>query len=132
MTEFKKITFVNSEYNPDTTLAKVTVKCGNDYFVGYAKADEKDAQRSSFLRGCSIAELKANRKALKSQLKEFKRDYEVVKEFVNRCKQSKDFDENSMTAKMIFKQEAILKNKMNFLQIGLDALDANLKQLRER
>ena len=132
MTEFKKITFVNSEYNPDTTLAKVTVKCGKDYFVGYAKADEKDAQRPSFLRGCSIAELKANRKALKSQLKEVKRDYEVVKEFVDRCMQSKDFDKNSMTAKIVFKQEAILEKRMNFLQIGLDALDANLKQLRKR
>ena len=127
MTELKRIKFICSEYDKEKNLAKVTVKCGNDFFIGYAKANGADIERAGEFKGCLIAELKENRKALKAQLKEIKRDYNTVHEFIEKCKQSKSFDENSCSAKMMFRQENILKKKVNLIHMGIATIEKMLE-----
>lgn len=128
MTEIKAVEFIQSKYDKENCLSTVTVRSGNNFYTAHAKANGTDIDHASEFKGCTIAELKANKKALKAQLNELKRDYDVIHQFVEKCKQSKNFDENSPVAKLMFRQENIAEKKVNLIQMGIITIENMLER----
>lgn len=113
MTNFKKIVFINADYDENTQLATATIQYGKEQFIGYAKPYGTDADTPNRFRGCRIAELKATKKAIKNTLAKMSEEYGTIHQFMLNCLQTKAFDVNSPTAKVMFRQENVLLNRIS-------------------
>ena len=74
---------------------------GKEY-MGVARLHPDD--KPSKFAGCAIAETRAEIKALKDELKQEKAKCEEIRKFVKACRQYKDWDDNSKTAKLMYRQ----------------------------
>lgn len=95
---------VSSHFNEETGKSIVGVKHKKRIYYGTARLHPEDADKASKYAGCRFAELRAEIQALKVEHKKEKKACEEIRKFVRACSQYKNFDENSPTAKAIYRQ----------------------------
>lgn len=96
--------FITSEYEPNTGVSMVKVKHRNRIFVGTSAVHPDDKAYASTYTGGAIAEIRANIKALKYELRVLKKETKEWTKFLNACTNCKKFDKESDTAKVVYRQ----------------------------
>lgn len=98
---------VNAQYHlwsDDDGISYATVKHLNKLFTGLAHLHPKDKDRESQFAGCDIAEQRAQIKALKYELKLKKEKCDECRNFVKACECYKNWDKESPSAKVVYRQ----------------------------
>ena len=93
---------VGSYFNDGVSLCEVQHK--KKIYLGISRVHPDDLHSNSMIFGGSIAEKRAQIKALKDELKEEKSSCDECRNFVKACTGYKNFDKNSPTAKAMFTQ----------------------------
>ena len=102
-------------------------------FVGSAKLHPDDQNTRSELVGGSIAETRAIIKALQYERKLLKEKYKEYQNFVKACECYKNFDKDSQTAKVMYRQLNRRKRNIEKLTEKIDLLKEGIHEgLRER
>ena len=96
--------FIDSYYNQKNGYSCVYVQHLKRYFFGTAFLHPDDKENASEYAGCALAELRAQIKALKYERKLAKKKADQAIDFVKACECYKNFDKNSDTAKVIYRQ----------------------------
>ena len=123
--------FVDSFFNG--VESKVKVKHLGKIFEGRSNCLPEDMDKASSFAGCHFAELKAEIKALKYELKIAKASCDECRNFVKACTQYKNFDPESPTAKVMFRQLNRRIKTVNNIVDRIDSAQYNLeKEIRQR
>ena len=96
--------FISSSYDPDTGLSTVTMQHLGVKFVGVAKLHPEDRETASRFGGCLIAELRATIAGYKYERNIAKQKADEAIDFLKACEHYKNFDKNSPTAKVMYRQ----------------------------
>lgn len=94
--------FIKCEYQDNVTI--VTMEHLGLTFKGKARCIDEDMLHFSKIRGGQIAEEKATIKALKYEREIEKRKCEEIRKFVKACRCYKNWENDSKTAKVIYRQ----------------------------
>lgn len=94
--------FIKCEYQDNVTI--VTMKHLGLTFEGKARCIDEDMLHFSKIRGGEIAEERATIKALKYEREIEKRKCEEIRKFVKACRCYKNWENDSKTAKVIYRQ----------------------------
>lgn len=96
------MSFVDSITYPESGHSIVKIEHKGKIYQGEAWCHPDD-EWSEFI-GCGFAELRATLEALKEEYKEEKAKVDELKKFVKAIQQYKNFDNNSGTAKAMYRQ----------------------------
>ena len=94
--------FIKCEYQDNVTI--VTMEHLGLTFEGKARCMDEDMLHFSKIRGAQIAEEKATIKALKYEREIEKRKCEEIRKFVKACRCYKNWENDSKTAKVVYRQ----------------------------
>ena len=94
--------FIKCEYQDNVTI--VTMEHLGLTFKGKARCMDEDMLHFSKIRGGQIAEEKATIKALKCEREIEKRKCEEIRKFVKACRCYKNWENDSKTAKVVYRQ----------------------------
>lgn len=94
--------FIKCEYQGNVTI--VTIEHLGLTFKGKARCIDEDMLHFSKIRGGEIAEERATIKALKYEREIEKRKCEEIRKFVKACRCYKNWENDSKTAKVIYRQ----------------------------
>ena len=134
---------IESSFNPTLGKSIAVVKYKKRKYYGYAWIHPEDKEKASKYTGCRYAEIRAEIKALKREYKEEKYLCEECRKFVKACSQYKNFDKESPTAKVMFRQlnQRIkrvnkladkINQKMQELEIAIKQKDIVSKALQKK
>lgn len=119
--------FKDSSTIPETGYSYVIVQhCGNEY-MGKAKCHPDD-EWSEFT-GCRYAHQRAEINALKDEWRKKKAACEECRKFVVAVSQYSNFDKESLTAKVMFRQLNRRIKEVNQLAEKISKLEFNLRVL---
>ena len=96
--------FVNSTYDSESGTSIVIMRHMGERFLGTAYVHPKDMENASEYAGCNLAELRATVKALKYERRLAKYRADEAIDFLKSCECYKNFDKESPTAKVIYRQ----------------------------
>ena len=94
--------FISCDYNENSHYTIVCMEHLNIRFYGIAKLHPED-EYSKYV-GAEVAESRATIKALQYEVQLKKVKLHEIENFIRACQQYKNFDKNSSTAKVVFKQ----------------------------
>lgn len=126
--------FISSDYevNEREAISAVTVQHLGKKFDGYAWGHPDDKENWSEFAGCSYAETRAMIEALKYERKQAKEKADAAIDFLKACECYKNFDKNSETAKVLYRQINQRVKKVNDLADKInnlyDDLDKSIKR----
>ena len=116
--------FRDSFYDTENGLSVTIVQHLGKTFIGEAKLHPDDKDKASKFSGCRLAELRAEAKALKYEYNKAKADSESCRKMMVACTQTKNFDKDSDTAKVLFHQVNIkIKNVNKIADLYNDELE---------
>jgi len=118
----------HASYDPETGISMVILQKGNERFTGVATLNEEDADVASSFAGCQFAETKARIKMLKTEYREEKKKYLVLKNLYKQMIQLKDFEElyfHTPPVRLLRKQLKIQESKMNKIKDNFLYLQEN-------
>lgn len=123
--------FINSSY--ENGISTVIMEHKGEYFTGIAKLHPDDIDKASEFAGGDLAESRAVIKALKYERKLLLQEAETCRKFVRACKQQKNWDNDSSTAKSIYHQLNIKIKKVNEITDEINKmLSSNEKTIMRR
>ena len=117
--------FCNSWTFKSDGLSQVFVEHKGQVYEGIAKCHPDDIW--SEFTGCKFAELRAMKKALKAQYKEEKLKLNAIKNFITAVSQYKNFDNESSTAKAMYRQYNRRVKQLEELASKITAIDDVIK-----
>lgn len=94
--------FIGSETYKERGISLVDLEYQHKLFTGKARKHPDDEWSEFF--GCEIAEIRARIKAAKYELNKKKREYKCYENFVKSLECYKNFDPESPTAKVVYRQ----------------------------
>jgi len=113
-------------------VSQVCIEHKGQIYAGVAKCHPDDTW--SEFTGCKFAELRATKKALKAQYKEEKLKLDAIKTFMTAVSQYKNFDNESSTAKAMYRQYNRRVKRLEEIASDISAIDdvikARLKSLK--
>lgn len=95
---------INSYFTERTGTSSCTVQRKGKIYTGFAKLHPDDAEKVSRFAGCELAEIRAEIKALKAELKQEREKCEEVRKFVIACTQYAKWDKEDPSAKVVYRQ----------------------------
>ena len=95
---------IESYFNETLGKSISVIKHKKKKYYGYAWVHPEDKEKASKYTGCRYAEIRAKIKALKAEYRKEKAACEECRKFVKACSQYKNFDKESPTAKVMFRQ----------------------------
>lgn len=97
--------FLKSSYFTEQTgTSSCTVQHKGKIYTSFAKLHPDDAEKVSRFAGCEIAEIRAEIKALKAELKQEREKCEEVRKFVMACTQYAKWNKEDSSAKAVYRQ----------------------------
>lgn len=97
--------FLKSSYFTEQTgTSSCTIQHKGKMYTGFAELHPDDAEKASRFAGCELAEIRAEIKALKSELKQEREKCEEVRKFVIACTQYSKWDKEDPSAKVVYRQ----------------------------
>jgi hypothetical protein len=115
-------------YDSKTGYSRVIIEHMGKQFSGIASLHPDDKDKASKYAGCSYAETRAEIKALKYERKIAKEKAEEFRKIVKACEQYKNWDKNSPSAKIIYRQLNLKIRKVNELT---DIINQKMKNLEK-
>jgi hypothetical protein len=98
------------EFANDNSTTFIRMKNGKHEYYAYAHLNPED--RYSKIVGGTICEHRCYLKYWKDKLKEKKKQYKIINDFLKRCIQTEAFDRRSLTAKVVFHQLNLLNKEI--------------------
>lgn len=117
--------FIDSLYDETTGISKVTVQHLGVKFTGSAFVHPEEPHPSAFA-GCEYAEIRAEIEALKYERQLEKNKADMAIDFLKSCKGYKNFDNDSDTAKVLYRQ---LNKRVQRVNNITDEINKRLRQL---
>lgn len=121
-----------SNYDETTGISYCEVQHKGKIYSGVSRLHPEDKEIASKYTGCRYAEIKAEIKALKAEYNEAKASCEECRKFVKACSQYSNFDKESPTAKVMYRQLNRRIKKVNQLADKINQrimdLDIAIKQ----
>ena len=112
---------VYSEYDRNTGMSCVVIDYKGRYKLqGSARLHPDDYDNASEIIGCQYAEARAIANTLMIKLRNLKAKYKDFQEFVQSCEQYKNFDPESPTAKVMYRQ-------LNRRRIEIEKLEKDIE-----
>lgn len=96
--------FITSTYDKKTGYSTVILEHLGQTFQGNARLHPDDKEKASEFAGCSYAEIRATIKALKYERKIQKEKAEEVRKFIKQCEAYNNWDKESPTARVVYRQ----------------------------
>ena len=96
------VKYVKATVDEDDGFSEVVVRNGKRYYHGYAQLHPDDDWSSIF--GCRIAELRATLNALNDVIREKRKEYRCIQNFIKACECYKNFDVESNSARCVYRQ----------------------------
>lgn len=96
-------------------VSTVIIKNAYGTFTGYSHLLEEDVPYESSLAGCRFAEMKANIKIFKYQIKELKKKIKVLKDFEKMLNCCNGYNEKSLEARKLRKQIYLYNEELKSL-----------------
>ena len=125
--------FRDAIYNKNKGYAHVTVQHLGEIFEGEAWGHPEDKDNWSEFAGCSYAETRAMISALKWERRNAKEKADQSIDFLKSCQCYKNFDKDSETAKVLYRQINQRVKKVNDLTDKINELYDSLdKAIRRR
>lgn len=121
--------FIDSCYDEETGISSVTVQHLGEKFTAEARLHPQDSERASKYTGCSIAEMRARIKALKKERAIAKNKADMALDFVKSLQCYSNFDPESETAKVVYRQLNRRINKVNELADRINSLYLEIQAL---
>jgi hypothetical protein len=119
---------IKSVYNEDLGTSVCEIIHKKQTYTGLSKLhpdDKKDGLGSKYT-GCRYAEIRAEIKALKAEYKKEKAACEECRKFVKACSQYRNFDKESTTAKVMYRQ---LNRRIKKVNKIADAINQKIQDL---
>ena len=95
---------ISSYFTERTGTSSCTIKHKGEKYTAYARLHPDDKDKASRFAGCQLAEIRAEIKVLKEELKQEKAKCEEVRKFVLACGQYAKWDKNEASAKVVYRQ----------------------------
>jgi hypothetical protein len=108
-----------------------TVRHLGQYFTGQSYRHPEEEYPSNYA-GCQYAEIRATIKALKYERELAKHKADIAKEFVRKCEDRKEFQEEDSTTRAMYKELNAQINKVNKLTDAINLLLEDLDRLPKR
>lgn len=125
--------FINSSYDPDTGISKVTMQHLGKKFLGIAKLNPDAKETASEFAGCYYAEIRAKINALKYERNKAKEEAEICRKFVKSIECYSKFNAKEDSAKSIYRQLNRRIKKVNDLAYQINNLLIHLdKSIHDR
>lgn len=121
--------FISSSYDPETGLSTVVMQHLGIKFTGTAQLHPDDKENASKYGGCVIAEFRAAIAAYKYERKLAKQKADEAIDFMKACEGYSNFDKNSPTAKIMYRQVNRRIKKVNDIT---DKINELLKQIEQQ
>lgn len=116
-----------SNFNSVEGISTVILEHQGKEYTGYSVLLPEDIPTMSRFTGCRYAEMKAQIKALKGELKEKRKACDECRKFVQAVSNYKNFDKESPTAKAMYRQLNRRIKEVNKLIETINKLDFDLK-----
>lgn len=124
--------FISSSYDPENGTSTVVMQHLGEKFTGEAKIHPEEADKKSEFAGCSYAETRATIKGLKYERKIAKEKADAALDFVKSCEGYANFDAESPSAKVMYRQLNQRIKRVNDLADEINdlyrALDMSIKR----
>ena len=121
--------FINADFNRNTGISVASVEHMGQVFYGIARLHPEDQAYGSIYTGCNFAEMRATIKALK-----YEKQYRVYhlkewEKFLHGCLDSKKFDKESDSAKVVFRQYNRQKKQITDIEEEINDIQNQLNEL---
>ena len=113
--------FINSSYDAESGLSKVTMQHLGKKFTEQARLNPAEQEKGSEYAGCYYAELRATIKALKYERKLAKEKADMALDFVKSVEGYSKFDKEDPSAKAMYRQLNQRIKKVNDLADEINA-----------
>lgn len=128
-----KIKLLNSNYDKDTGISKVTILTEYGKFSAKSKLHEEDKEISSSFAGCQYAEIKAIIKYIKYKIKLINQQIKGLENCTKVLMGRKEYNHNSVENRTIRKQIYLLKKqKKNLADKVLSLEDKMIRTMEQR
>lgn len=118
--------FHDSKYFSNDGISLASVEHLGRVFSATSQLLEEDFDKVSKFTGCRFAEMKAEIRALKYERNLEKQKCEEIRKFVKACCQCKNWDKNSPTAKVVYRQLNKRIKRVNQLADQINMLQQEL------
>ena len=133
---------IEAKYDEISGYSQVVIEYKGKLYVGSATCHPEEEFRSKFA-GCRYAELRAKIKALKAERRKMRQECELLRKFVAACGLCKNFDKDTKTAKVVYRQLNTkirevnkltdkINNLLEDLEIGIKQRDIVNKALQNK
>jgi hypothetical protein len=119
--------FVHSAYDEKSGVSMATVRHLGQYFTGQSYRHPEEEYPSNYA-GCQYAEIRATIKALKYERELAKHKADIAKEFVRKCEDRKEFQEEDSTTRAMYKELNTQIKKVNQLTDDINILLEDLQR----
>ena len=124
--------FIDGFYDTDTGISIVMLEHLGKKFAGQAYLHPDDEATASEIVGCEYAEIRATMNALKYERKLKKHDYKVIENFIKACNCYNNFNKESLSARVMYRQLNRKKKEINDLTKDIERFEGELKELISR
>ena len=124
--------FIDGFYDTDTGISIVMLEHLGKKFAGQAYLHPDDEATASEIVGCEYAEIRATMNALKYERKLKKHDYKVIENFIKACNCYNNFNKESLSARVMYRQLNRKKKEINDITKDIERFEGELKELISR
>ena len=128
-----KTNLIFSEFDKETGISTAIVKTPLGVFEGTSQLWEEDVDIVSSFAGCTYAELKAVRKALKAEVKKINFQIKTLTDFQKVLMNLKEYNPSSIENKRLRKEIYLYEKKKKYILETIEEVTtAMLKGMEER
>jgi hypothetical protein len=128
-----KFKLIRSNFDEQTGVSSATIATDLGFFTGYAQLAEEDKAVASTFCGCRYAELRAILKYIKKRISLYSHKIQTLNNYFLYLKSRKDFDEESVECKKLYKYINHIKKEKDMWQGKKTSLEAAIfKNIKER
>lgn len=120
---------VSSYFTEASGTSSCTVQHNGKLYTGFARVHPEDGDKVSRFAGCQLAELRAEIKALKAELKQERMKCDEIRNFVKACSQYKLWNKEDASIKAIYKQLNIRIKKVNNIIDAINSREMEIMRL---
>lgn len=124
--------FIDGFYDTNTGISIVMIEHLGKKFSGQAYLHPDDKDNVSEFAGCEYAEIRATIDALKYERKLKKHDYKVIENFIKACNCYNNFNKESLSAKVMYRQLNRKRKEINDITKEIEKFKGELQELISR
>lgn len=120
--------FISSSYDNESGESVVIIQHLGKKFTGTAKIHPDEYDKRSEYAGCAYADMRATIEAIKYEKELVKTEIANIEKYLKACECYKDFDKESPTAKVLYRQLNKKKKNFKYLKNWMVLIKKHLKE----